>query len=125
MVGVCHGQAGSRAFLWDSVGGMKDLGVLQGDTASRALSITEHGQVVGFSRNAYGTKAFLWDTTNGMRDLNTLLGDACRDAAGRIVDARSASNDDNGATLIAARRQGGSCILECGRDAVQVSRSDE
>ncbi|GAB6111950.1 hypothetical protein [Desulfomicrobium salsuginis] len=50
---------------------------------------------------------------------------AYRDAAGRIVDARSACNAGNGATLIAARRQGGSCIVECGHDAVQVSRRDE
>ncbi len=62
-----------RAFLWDSVNGMQNLGALgtSGGNYSRAWGVNDAGQVVGKSNN----RAFLWDNIHGMRDIGTLGGD--------------------------------------------------
>ncbi|MCK4849790.1 MAG: DUF3466 family protein [Phycisphaerae bacterium] len=69
---------GDRAFLWDSVNGMVDLGSLPAiDGWSNARAINNVGQVVGVSRALIAgggeeNHAFIWDTTNGMVDLGVL-----------------------------------------------------
>lgn len=61
-----------RAFLWDSVNGMQNLGSLgtSGGNYSRAWGVNDAGQVVGKSNN----RAFLWDDINGIQDIGTLGG---------------------------------------------------
>ncbi|MEC4818543.1 MAG: DUF3466 family protein, partial [Scytonema sp. PMC 1069.18] len=65
-----------RAFLWDSVKGMQDLGVLgnttSGTSFSRANGINNRGKVVGYSSTLNGDRAFLWDSVKGMQDLGVL-----------------------------------------------------
>ena len=68
-----------HAFLWDSVQGMQDLGILKGYngqtnryTESYAYGINNNGQVVGESTINNGYHAFLWDSVHGMQDLGTL-----------------------------------------------------
>ncbi|MHB9035950.1 MAG: DUF3466 family protein [Armatimonadota bacterium] len=57
-----------HAFVWESIGGLHDLGNLNGIGAI-ANDINNSGQVVGES----GT-AFIWDAVNGMQSLGTLPG---------------------------------------------------
>jgi len=59
-----------HAFLWTKDTGMKDLGVLPGDSVSEALGINEQGQVVGVSFPS--THAFIYENDK-MTDLNTLI----------------------------------------------------
>ncbi len=79
-------EHGDRAFVWDAVNGMTDLGALSsGQTmASRGYGINNRGQVTGASAlrfyDARGRRndvnhAFLWDAINGMTDLGTLYHD--------------------------------------------------
>ena len=66
------GQA--RAFLWDSVNGMQNLGSFGGP--SFAYGINNLGQVVGASQETPGgnfSHAFLWDSINGMQNINDLI----------------------------------------------------
>jgi probable HAF family extracellular repeat protein len=64
---------GTHAFLWTEGDGMRDLGHLGGGT-SRAIAISNTGQVVGTSNLIDGTPhAFSWTSRGGMVDLNTLV----------------------------------------------------
>jgi probable HAF family extracellular repeat protein len=54
---------GERAYISDSVNGIRNLGTL-GTNNSAAYAINDKGEVVGTSGNA-----FLWDSTNGLQDL--------------------------------------------------------
>jgi probable HAF family extracellular repeat protein len=66
------GNKTAHAFLWTRDAGMKDLGVLNGDSNSGGLAINDRGEVAGVSNDDKGNfRAFLW--RNGlMTDLNTL-----------------------------------------------------
>jgi probable HAF family extracellular repeat protein len=72
VVGVADTPSGSRAFLWANGSGMKDLGVLPGDSSSRANHISDQGEVVGASEGMAGVRAFLWTNSAGMRALASL-----------------------------------------------------
>lgn len=64
----------TRAFIWDSTGGMVNIGTLGGDDSS-ANGINNLGQVVGYSEYISGVNiehAFLWQDGSGMIDLGTL-----------------------------------------------------
>ena len=65
---VVGGNDFGRAYLWDSLTGMRDLGTIGGNT-SVAYSVNDLGQVVGQSATANGgSHAFMWE--NGiMTDL--------------------------------------------------------
>jgi hypothetical protein len=57
---------------------MTDLGTLDGDPCSDALSVGSRGQVVGASQSAAGgcgewTTAFLWESPGPSVDLNSLV----------------------------------------------------
>jgi probable HAF family extracellular repeat protein len=61
--------------LWKH-GMMTDLGSVDGDTCSRALSINARGQIVGFTAAVCGgnaTHGFLWENGGPAVDLNTLV----------------------------------------------------
>ena len=61
----------SRAFIWDSIRGLQELGTLGGDF-SYAYSINNNGQVVGTAQTTGGAwHVFIWDSINGMQDLGT------------------------------------------------------
>jgi probable HAF family extracellular repeat protein len=78
IVGTCGfwggSEANSRAFLWER-GRLRELGWLPGrDKATRATSINERGQIVGWSQSRGGLpRAFLWEDGK-MIDLGTLPG---------------------------------------------------
>lgn len=72
VVGVADTPAGSHAFLWTDGAGMKDLGVLSGDSSSRANHISDHGDVVGASEGMEGVRAFMWTSSGGMQALASL-----------------------------------------------------
>jgi len=62
-----------RAFVWDSVNGMRDLGTLPDGNGSRGTAINGNGKVVGWSLMSDGSeRAFIWNDANGMQDLGAL-----------------------------------------------------
>jgi probable HAF family extracellular repeat protein len=91
---------------------MKDLGTLPDGIESRALGITDDGQVVGFSVGSTGRRAFIWDSVNGMQDLNVLLEEECQKSGRMFTDARAIKKNMMGDTLIATRHGDGGCIIE-------------
>jgi probable HAF family extracellular repeat protein len=75
VVGESEAASGTRAYIWDAAGGMRDLGDLPGgQDLSLASGINNAGQVVGSSYVATGSHAFLWDAVGGMQDLGDLPG---------------------------------------------------
>jgi probable HAF family extracellular repeat protein len=68
VVGVSDTAAGPRAFLWKD-GSMLDLGVLSGDSGSRADHVNDSGMVVGASQGSGGVRAFIWTSSAGMQPL--------------------------------------------------------
>ena len=69
-------DSGSHAAILQG-GFAKDLGVLNGQTFSRANGINAMGQVVGFSglkRDSSDSRAFMWTGQFGMVDIGTLGG---------------------------------------------------
>lgn len=84
VVGRADDGTNTRAFIWDSIGGMVSLGTTAGHTDSEAFGINASGQVAGNAFDA-GTpsldlNAFLWTpdvpngTTGTFEDLGTLGG---------------------------------------------------
>ncbi len=65
-----------RAFIYDDVNGLRDIGVLPGQVQSYGYAINNKSQVVGYSTGSPdGYHAFLYDDSNGvMTDLGTLNG---------------------------------------------------
>jgi len=84
-VGFSDSQNGQRAALWTTAPNAMqvfDLGLLPGDTRSRAWAVNNAGAVVGRSTGS-GDRGFVWtDATTGMVDLNTVL----VNAAGWVVN---------------------------------------
>ena len=75
IVGMSGSDMGSkRAFLYDPVTGMHDLGKLDGTSGSFARGINENGMVVGHSTDSYSAKAFAWTAATGMYQLKNLEG---------------------------------------------------
>ncbi len=73
VVGQSSGTQGLdiRAFRWES-GIMQNLGVLPGDTGSRAEAISRDGTTVVGTSFGTGARAFRWTGSKGMRDLGSL-----------------------------------------------------
>lgn len=97
VVGWSQNAAGvDRAFSWTEARGMVDLGTLPGDQWSRALDITNSGQILGISGGS-GTgssigKPVLWDLSGSATALSIPLlpgagwmGLADRNASGQVV----------------------------------------
>ena len=82
VVGVADTPSGSHAFLWTDGSAMKDLGVLQGDSSSRANHISDQGNTVGASEGMQGVRAFLWTHTAGMQELPSLPSGSYSEAFG-------------------------------------------
>lgn len=65
----------NRAFIWDAVNGMQDLGT---PGYARARSINNAGQVTGDAASGPtgngAFHAFIWDATNGLQDLGLIAG---------------------------------------------------
>lgn len=60
MAGLANTKTNMHAVLWSISGAIKDLGVLTGDTSSRAFAINDAGKVVGLSSGPQGERAFIW-----------------------------------------------------------------
>lgn len=97
----------TRAFVWDSERGMRDLGTL-GGTDAQALIINERGQVLGHSYIGPAaspscpyplvTDSFLWEKGKGMEDLGT-LGGTCTtgldlNQEGQVVGGSNLAGDE-------------------------------
>lgn len=69
---VGHSGDPIRAFIWNHLEGMKDLGVLNNeDWSYYATDINDLGQVVGYVRTESDEyRAFMWDQNAGMRLLS-------------------------------------------------------
>jgi probable HAF family extracellular repeat protein len=85
VAGVSSSSSGEHAFLWTRSSGMIDLGLLPGDSSSRATHVTQSGQVVGSSRNGANARAFLWTRSGGMQNLGTL-------PTGKFAEAHDMNN---------------------------------
>ncbi len=88
VVGGSSSGQGFHAFLWDSINGMRDLGVLPSSYSnySSAFGINNRGQIVGISG---GENVFLWEDGE-MTDLGTLgqYSEICTiNDAGQVVGA--------------------------------------
>lgn len=97
------GNFNAHAFVWTRSGGMRDLGLLPGDDYSEALSINDHGAIVGESCNATTNvcRAVLW--RNGtMVDLNTLVAPGYGDHLASANDINDAGEITGQATHAAA-----------------------
>jgi probable HAF family extracellular repeat protein len=71
--GQVVGSRGGRAFRWTASAGMQDLGVPGGQARSYANSISDRGQVAGWSEGLSPTQQprhiFIWTTATGPRDV--------------------------------------------------------
>jgi len=91
-----------RAFIWNKVNGMVNLGTLSIfnggpllDNNSMAFAINDSGQVVGFCGSEFpeffgSGHAWLWDKTNGMMKLEDLLAD--KSGWKRLISAEDINN---------------------------------
>jgi probable HAF family extracellular repeat protein len=60
-----------HAFIWDEVGGMRDLGVINGDI----ISVNDNDEIASQSRPVSQIMhSFFWNETHGMIDIGTLGG---------------------------------------------------
>lgn len=103
----------SRAFIWDSTHGMRDLGTLGTGHDAAATAINEQGQVIGYSykdtttpggcflalsfQSVLDMGAFIWDEQHGMRDLGNFGGTCTMATAlnnhGQVVGSSNVSGD--------------------------------
>lgn len=85
-VAATTGSGDGRAFLWDSINGIRNLTTnVNGIDGSSANKINNNGQVAGsYSLVGLGSnnRAFLWDSVNGLQNLGTLPGDNSSAALG-------------------------------------------
>lgn len=102
---TCSFCGKGRAFLWDRQHGVRDLGVLPGQTNSYGLALNVYDQVVGFS----GPYAFLWTKATGMLNLNDLINSSSGwqlytatgiNAKGQIVGQGTLNSEEHGFKLI-------------------------
>ena len=82
VVGVSDTSSGPHAFLWKDGSPMVDLGVLPGDSSSRANRVNDQGAVVGASEGAGGVRAFIWTSSAGMQPIDSLQGGHYTEAFG-------------------------------------------
>jgi probable HAF family extracellular repeat protein len=61
---------------------MEDLGVLPGDSTSRANRVNDQGAVVGASEGPAGVRAFIWTSSAGMQPIDSLQGGHYTEAFG-------------------------------------------
>jgi probable HAF family extracellular repeat protein len=73
VVGAYTRDGHKRAFIFDKQEGIRDLGLLPGDVAAKALAINNAGVVVGYSDDPAGptggAQAFIWTKEEGMKPL--------------------------------------------------------
>jgi probable HAF family extracellular repeat protein len=93
------GATGRRAFLLQVGSSVRDLGVLPGDSSSRARSINDEGIVVGESQSPRGTRAFVWHEGTGMQELPSLPGSATTRAFGINADGQIVGDSGGHAVL--------------------------
>ncbi|RUT07575.1 hypothetical protein DSM106972_018350 [Dulcicalothrix desertica PCC 7102] len=83
----------TRAFLWDRISGVRDLGVLgisnNGDSFSSAYGINNKSQVVGTSTTNIGTSGFIW-SDSVITDLQSLI----NPSSGWVIQDAWAINDN-------------------------------
>ena len=108
---ACSFCGNGRAFLWDRQHGVRDLGVLPGQTNSYGLAINVYDQVVGFS----GPYAFLWTKATGMLNLNDLIDNSSGwqlsvavgiNAKAQITGQGTFNGEEHGFLLTVKRRTG-------------------
>jgi len=96
----------SKAFIWDNVNGMQNLGTLGGPSAV-ATDINNNGEIVGASSDGTASRPFYRSAAGVMTDLGTLLGTpnstgrawAINEAGVIVGFSRNAANTTSQATL--------------------------
>jgi len=68
------GNTTQHAFSWTQAGGLVDLGLPPGGTASFATAVNASGQVAGYFSGAGIAHTFFWSQSVGLIDLGTLGG---------------------------------------------------
>src|SRR5688572_22568417 len=68
VVGQSRTSTGAdRAFVWDSVNGMRNLGTFTGSGQSSATSVNASGVVAGFASASGGNRPFVWTQSTGLQ----------------------------------------------------------
>lgn len=110
-LGQVVGQSGSWAYLWDPVGGIRDLGFVNADDlGAEAFGINDAGQVVGRFRNSSAhSGAFLWSEAEGMLPLTDLIDPS--DPLYGLVSLQTANAINDNGWIVATDGGGGSYLL--------------
>jgi probable HAF family extracellular repeat protein len=69
-----------RAFVWDSVNGMRNLGTFSGSGESAATAVNASGVVAGWAHASGGNRPFVWTQSTGLQMPTNIASDSSASA---------------------------------------------